>query len=87
MPITAMEWEQFAILESSFREPPKADIGTGPRITFGAPAPAAWRYSPQSAAPWPEVRRAWPQLSSSFERKLRQFGDTGRDPPHLIFAN
>jgi hypothetical protein len=31
--------------------PPKADIGTGPRITFGAPAPAAWRYSPRSAAP------------------------------------
>src|SRR5262249_6417275 len=30
--------------------PPKADIGTGPRITFGAPAPAAWRYSPRSAA-------------------------------------
>ena len=27
--------------------PPKADIGTGTRITFGAPAPAAWRYSPQ----------------------------------------
>src|SRR5215471_1429442 len=30
--------------------PPKADIGTGPRITFGAPAPAAWRYSPRSGA-------------------------------------
>jgi len=29
--------------------PPKADIGTGPRITFGAPAPEAWRYSPRSA--------------------------------------
>ena len=29
----------------------------------------------------PDVCRAWPQLSSSFERKLRQFGDTGRDPP------
>jgi hypothetical protein len=29
---------------------PKADIGTGPRITFGARAPAAWRYWPQSAA-------------------------------------
>ena len=38
--------------------PPKADIGTGPRITFGAPAPAAWRYSPRSVAPWPDVRRA-----------------------------
>jgi hypothetical protein len=35
----------------------------------------------------PDVGRAWPQLSSSFERKLRQFGDTGRDPLHLIFAN
>jgi len=30
--------------------PPKADIGTGPRITFGAPAPAAWRCSLRSAA-------------------------------------
>jgi len=30
--------------------PPKADIGTGPRITFDAASPAAWRYSPQSAA-------------------------------------
>ena len=29
----------------------KADIGTGPRITFGAPAPAAWRGSPQSVEP------------------------------------
>ena len=26
--------------------PPKADIGTGPRITFDAATPAAWRYSP-----------------------------------------
>jgi len=31
--------------------PPKADIGTGPRITFDAASPAAWRYAPQSAAP------------------------------------
>jgi len=30
--------------------PPKADIGTGPRITFGAPAPAAWRYLLRCAA-------------------------------------
>src|SRR6516165_11855458 len=35
--------------------PPKADIGTGPRITFGAPTPAAWRCSLRSAAP----RRWW----------------------------
>src|SRR5215467_11863655 len=35
--------------------PPKADIGTGPVISFDAPAPAAWRYSPRSAAPWPDV--------------------------------
>ena len=41
--------------------PPKADIGTGPRITFGARAQAAWRYWPQSAAPhlssatWPPI--------------------------------
>ena len=31
--------------------PPKADIGTGPRFTFDAATPAAWRFSPQSAAP------------------------------------
>src|SRR5262249_7699830 len=30
--------------------PPKADIGTGTCITFDAATPAAWGYSPQSAA-------------------------------------
>ena len=30
--------------------PPKADIGTGPRITFGAPAPAVHRNPPRLVA-------------------------------------
>ena len=33
--------------------PPKADIETGPVISFDAATPAASRHSPQSAAPRP----------------------------------
>jgi len=39
--------------------PPKADIGTGPRIAFDAATPAAWRYSPRLAAPHLS-RATWP---------------------------
>ena len=30
----------------------------GSTARTSAPPPAAWRYSPQSVAPWPDVRRA-----------------------------
>src|SRR5215831_6372172 len=36
------------VVQSMSALPPKADIGTGP--SFDAATPAAWRYSPRSAA-------------------------------------
>src|SRR5215471_6633244 len=58
--------------------PPKADIGTGPRITFGARAPAAWRYSPRSAAPRPAEQFG---RRFAYWRWLNREKDPGRRPP------
>src|SRR5262249_35355688 len=55
--------------------PPKADIGTDMCITFDAATPAAWRYSPRSAAPYrglPRSQRRYAPQSSvgeAFSRK------------------
>ena len=53
----------FSDLQSMSALPPKADIETGPVVSFDAPTPAAWRYSPRSAAP--KQQPAWP-LSTFF---------------------
>src|SRR6516225_8151045 len=48
----------------------KADIGTGPRITFDAATPAAWRYSPRPAAPHLS-RATWPPIAGPARPRSR----------------
>src|SRR6516165_73329 len=49
-------------LPGNVRFTPEADIGTGPRITFDAATPAAWRYSPRPATPHLS-RATWPPIA------------------------